>query len=180
MKPEKELTRIGKFLSLVLRHQPQQAGITLDKNGWADVALLMKNLALTLPELDWIVENNNKKRFTYNDDKTKIRANQGHSLSEVEVEMEEVTDAPEFLYHGTSSAVVPLLQKEGIKKMSRNHVHLSKDLETAVMVGKRKSSDIVILKIKAKEMIADGHTIYISKNGVYLTEFVDPKYVALS
>lgn len=177
MKPEKELTRIGKFLSLVLRHQPQQANIKLDKNGWADVSLLLKNVNITLPELDWIVENNNKKRFTYNEDKTMIRANQGHSLSEVEVEMEEVTEAPEFLYHGTSRDIVPILKKEGIKKMSRNHVHLSKDLETATMVGKRKSSDIVILKIKAKDMIADGNTIYISKNGVYLTSFVDPKYL---
>ncbi len=177
MKSEKELTKIGKFLSLVLRHKPEEAQLTLDQHGWADVALLLKNISITKEELNWIVENNTKKRYSYNEDQTKIKANQGHSLSEVDVALEEVKEAPDFLYHGTAQELFPVLLKEGIKKMSRNHVHLSIDIPTAIQVGKRKSNDVVIVQIKAKEMQADGYPLYCSANGVYLTEYVSPQYL---
>ncbi len=178
MKPEKELVRIGKFLSLVLRHKPEEAKLTLDQHGWADVALLLKNCSITKEELDWIVENNSKKRYSYNEDQTKIKANQGHSLSEVEVELEEVKEAPDFLYHGTASELFSVLLNEGIKKMSRNHVHLSIDIPTAIQVGKRKSNEIVILQVNAKKMQADGQQLFRSANGVYLTEYVSPQYLS--
>lgn len=177
MKTEKELNSIGKFMSLILRHKPEEANITLDKEGWADVNTLLKSINISLQELDWIVENNNKKRFGYNDSKTKIRANQGHSIDEVEIDFEEVIDAPEFLYHGTSTDTFPLLLKDGIKKMTRKNVHLSKDEETAINVGKRKSSNIVIVKVKAKDFVNGGNKLFISKNGVYLAEFIHAKYV---
>lgn len=179
MKTEKELNRIGKFMSLVLRHKPEDADIEIDVEGWTDTKTLLKNLKINSEELDWILDNNNKDRFAYNESKTKVRANQGHSLPYVQIEFEEVTleKSPEYVYHGTSTDVFSILLKEGISKMKRTHVHLSKDEETAINVGKRKSSNIVIVKIKAKEMVSEGNKLYISKNGVYLADFVPAKYL---
>ncbi|HVD97711.1 MAG TPA: RNA 2'-phosphotransferase [Cytophagaceae bacterium] len=177
MKSIQELTKIGKFLSLLLRHKPEEANLALDQEGWTDIETLLQTLNITHEELQWIVEHNNKQRFGYNNSKTKIRANQGHSLSGIAIEYIEVVDAPEFLYHGTAANLFPLLLKEGLKKMSRTHVHLSGDLQTAIAVGKRKSGDIVIIKVKAKEMNDDGLKLFISENGVYLTDFVPAKYL---
>jgi putative RNA 2'-phosphotransferase len=181
MKTEKELVRIGKFFSLVLRHKPEDANIVIDTQGWTDVNILLKNIGINRQELEWILANNNKKRFSYNANKTKVRANQGHSLPYVKIDYQivELEECPEFLFHGTSTEVLEILLKEGISKMKRNEVHLSKDNETAVNVGKRKSSNIVILKIKAKDMIKDGIDICISENGVYLTDFVPSKYLEI-
>ena len=176
MKTEKELNRIGKFLSLVLRHKPKEANLTLDPNGWTDTKSLLKNVNIDLTELDWIVSNDNKERFSYNDNKTKIRANQGHSISEIDLNLDEIQDIPEYLYHGTSTSVLSILIQEGIKKMKRNYIHLSKDIETATIVGKRKGNNIVIIKIDSKQMYKDNIEIYISKNNVYLTDYVNPKY----
>lgn len=177
MKTEKELNKISKFMSLVLRHKPEEANLTLDKEGWVDVSVLKKNLNLNSEELDWIVDNNNKKRFGYNDFKTKIRANQGHSISDVEIDFDIVKDIPDFLYHGTSSKLLDVLMKEGIKKMSRTHIHLSGDLETAITVGKRKDNNIVVLSINSKKMSEDGLEFFISKNGVYLADNIPAKYL---
>ncbi len=179
MKSEKELVGCGKYLSLILRHKPEEANIVLDKNGWTNVEILIDNIGITYEELNWIVVNNNKKRFTYNDDKTKIRASQGHSIVEIEIDFEEVLDVPEFLYHGTSKDVLQTILQEGIKKMNRNYVHLSKDKETSTIVGNRKGNNLAMLKIKAKELVDNGNKIYISKNGVYLTDFVAPQYLIL-
>jgi len=176
MKTDKELNRIGKFLTLVLRHKPEEIDIKLDANGWANTKEIIKNISLTQEELDWIVANDNKTRFIYNENKSKIRANQGHSIN-VDIELDECTTPPEFLYHGTSTEVLSLILKDGIIKMSRNHVHLSKDLETAIIVGKRKGSNIVILKINTKELLLDNIKIYISKNGVYLADYIPAKYL---
>ncbi len=179
MKTEKELKRIGKFMSLILRHKPEEANIEIDVEGWTDIKILLKSLNITKSELDWILENNNKDRFSYNDTNTKVRANQGHSLPYVQIEYKEITleEALEYVYHGTSTDVFSILLKEGISKMKRTHVHLSKDEETAIDVGKRKSSNIVIVKIKAKEMVSEGNKLYISKNGVYLADYVPAKYL---
>jgi len=177
MKTEKELNRIGKFMSLVLRHKPEEANLSLDKEGFVDVSLLKNNLNINTEELDWIVNNNNKKRFAYNDSKTKIRANQGHSINEIEITFDVVKDVPDFLYHGTSSKILELIMKEGIKKMSRTHIHLSGDLETAIIVGRRKDKNIVVLSINSKKMSEDGLEIFISKNGVYLADNIPAKYL---
>ena len=170
--------RLGRFLSLVLRHDPHAAGITLDEHGWADVNALLAGVNRTgrkidLFTLERIVRENNKQRYSFNEDHTKIRANQGHSIS-VDVELKEA-GPPKYLYHGTASRFLPAIQAEGIRKMSRQHVHLSGDFETAMAVGKRHGIPVVIT-IDAAAMARDGVEFYRSENGVWLCEHVEPKY----
>lgn len=171
--------KVSKYLSLVLRHKPDDLGITLDENGWTDVKFLLqklkgKRMDISINELEDIVETNNKKRFAFNDTKTKIRANQGHSV-EVDLKLD-VIEPPDTLYHGTSVNTVRVIKNTGIKKMTRQHVHLSADLATAQNVGSRKGL-VQILNIKTKEMFDDGFTFFKSENGVWLTDFVPAKYI---
>ncbi|MDR2954317.1 MAG: RNA 2'-phosphotransferase [Prevotella sp.] len=177
---EQHKKRIGKFLSLVLRHEPQKIGIRLDENGWADVQELIQKCAMhrvnfTMAELEEIVATNDKKRYSFNEDKTRIRANQGHSI-EIDLTLSPV-EPPEFLYHGTADRFYTSMMSEGIKKMSRQHVHLSKDKETAHKVGSRHGRPI-ILTILAKQMYHDGIEFFQSDNEVWLTDFIDPKYIS--
>ena len=168
------LTRTSKYLSLILRHKPEAAGITLDKHGWAKVSELLPAMKINMETLEEIVNTDEKQRYSFNDDKTLIRANQGHSI-DVDVELEEV-EPPEYLYHGTGSKSVDSILKSGLNKMSRKYVHLSKLYETAIQVGKRHGSP-VILTISAKKMHDDGYKFFLSKNGVYLTDNVPVKYI---
>lgn len=170
--------KLGRFLSLVLRHDPSAAGISLDGHGWADVKELLAGVSRTgrkidMDTLERIVRENNKQRYSFNEDHTRIRANQGHSLS-VDVELREETP-PQYLYHGTATRFFPAIQREGIRKMSRQYVHLSGDFETAMAVGKRHGIPMVVT-INAAAMARDGVTFYRSKNGVWLCEHVEPKY----
>lgn len=170
--------KLGRFLSLVLRHDPDAAGISLDEHGWADVQELLNGVRrsgrqINLETLERIVRENNKQRYSFNADHTKIRANQGHSL-QVDVELTAVKP-PRYLYHGTASRFLPAIQREGIKKMSRQYVHLSGNFQTAVEVGRRHGSPVVIT-ISAEAMAHDGVTFYLSENGVWLCEYVAPEY----
>ncbi len=170
--------KLGRFLSLVLRHNPGAAGITLDEHGWADVNELLAGVnragrKIDMDTLERIVRENNKRRYSFNGDHTRIRANQGHSLS-VDVELKEA-EPPRYLYHGTASRFLPAIQGEGIRRMSRQYVHLSGEFETAVAVGKRHGNPVVIT-IDAAAMRRDGITFYRSENGVWLCEHVEPKY----
>ena len=170
--------KLGRFLSLVLRHDPHAAGITLDEHGWADVNELLAGVNRTGRKIDRvtlerIVRENNKQRYSFNGDGTKIRANQGHSL-QVDVELK-AAQPPKYLYHGTASRFLPAIQAEGIRKMSRQHVHLSGDFETAMAVGKRHGIPVVIT-IDAEAMARDGVAFYRSENGVWLCGHVEPKY----
>ena len=170
--------KLGRFLSLVLRHDPAAAGISLDEHGWADVKELLAGVNRTgrkidMDTLERIVRENSKQRYSFNEDHSKIRANQGHSVS-VDVELKE-TQPPQYLYHGTVSRFLPSIQREGIRKMSRQYVHLSGDFETAMAVGKRHGSPVVIT-IDAAAMVRDGVGFYRSENGVWLCEHVEPKY----
>ncbi|MDQ1167843.1 RNA 2'-phosphotransferase [Flavobacterium sp. SORGH_AS_0622] len=176
---EKETKSISKFLSLVLRHSPEKIGLKLDENGWADVNELIekctkKGNRLDAELLDYVVENNDKKRFAFNEDKTKIRASQGHSIS-VDLNLTE-TEPSEYLYHGTVGKFIESIQKEGLQKMSRQHVHLSKDRETAVKVGSRRGIP-QILSIRSGQMHRDGFKFYLSENNVWLTDEVPTKYI---
>lgn len=167
---------ISRLLSKVLRHKPESIGLTLDKNGWADVDFILEKIeGLDMELLEDIVETNNKKRFSFNDDKTKIRANQGHSVEGVELDLKKITP-PFELYHGTSVDTVPLILKDGLKKMNRHAVHLSVDTDTAANVGSRKGKH-TILVVEARRMHVDGYEFFISENGVYLTDNVPPKYI---
>lgn len=176
---EKTAKTVSKFLSLVLRHSPEKIGLKLDENGWADVAELMikctkKGNPLNAELLDYVVENNDKKRFAYNEDKTKIRASQGHSIS-VELNLNE-TEPSEFLFHGTVAKFLDNIKKEGLQKMSRQHVHLSKDRETAIKVGGRRGAP-QILTVRSGEMHRDGFKFYLSENNVWLTDEVPANYI---
>ncbi|MDC8102493.1 RNA 2'-phosphotransferase [Chryseobacterium rhizosphaerae] len=177
---EIEIKRISKFLSLILRHQPETIGLNLDENGWADVEELRtksakKGVHFSLEELDEVVETNNKKRFAFNEDKTMIRASQGHSI-DIDLALEAL-QPPDFLYHGTAEANISSILDKGIEKRSRQHVHLSADKETATKVGMRHGKPI-ILTIRTGTMYEEGIAFFQSANGVWLTEFVDPKYIS--
>jgi len=176
---EKIAKSISKFLSLVLRHSPGTIGLKLDEYGWADVEELIikcnkKGERLDAELLDYVVENNDKKRFAFNEDKTKIRASQGHSIS-VELNLEE-TEPSEYLYHGTVGKFMENIRKEGLKKMSRQHVHLSKDKETATKVGSRRGVS-QILTVRSGTMHRDGFKFYLSENNVWLTDEVPAEYI---
>ena len=166
------------YLSMLLRHRPQEAHITLDEHGWADVDELLAGVNSTgrkinMSMLEEIVATDKKQRYSFSPDKTLIRANQGHSIP-VDVEPKE-QEPPEFLYHGTALRFLDSIKAEGIKPMSRLYVHLSKDIKTAVTVGKR-HGEPVILKIHSKEMHIAGCPFYLSENGVWLTKKVAPEY----
>ena len=168
--------KLSRYLSYLLRHNPDDANLNMDKNGWVLVDELIKNTSnkFTKDNLEHIVLNDKKTRYSFNDDKTKIRANQGHSIN-VDVELEEAIP-PDILYHGTADRFIISIMKEGIKSQTRKHVHLSKDKETALEVGLR-HGNAVILQINTKEMIKDGIKFYLSKNGVWLTNYIESKYI---
>ena len=130
---EKNKIGLSKFLSYVLRHRPEKIGITLDKNGWTDTAILIEKakteVEFTLDELKEVVKNCDKQRFALSEDGTKIRANQGHS-AKVDISFKEIT-APPVLYHGTVKEAIEGIKKKGLQPMKRHHVHLSKDEATA-------------------------------------------------
>lgn len=174
-KDEKETS---KYISLILRHKPETIGISLDEHGWADVQELIKGVSKTHP-LDMeglvrIVEEDEKQRYSFNDDRTMIRANQGHSIP-VDVELEEVVP-PEILYHGTGEKYVSSIDEQGLIPKSRLYVHISGDVDTAIAVGKRHGKPVVY-RIRSGEMHRDGFKFFRSVNGVWLTKEVPIKYM---
>ena len=172
---EKELISKGKHLAFLLRHDKEALDNGLiDHNGWRKVSELIKSQGYTKELLDGIVETNNKQRYEYNVDKTKIRARQGHSIN-VDVGLTE-TIPPNILYHGTSTKALESIYKQGIVKGERLYVHLSKDEETALKVGSRHGTPYV-LEINSEQMYKDGIKFYLSSNGVWLADYVDVKYV---
>lgn len=177
---EQHKKKISKFLSLILRHKPEIINLNLDENGWANVEeLITKSIndsqGFTFEELEEIVETNDKKRFVFNEGKTKIRANQGHSI---DVNLALIPQQPpEFLYHGTAQTNIDSILEKGIEKRSRQHVHLSQDKETATKVGMRHGKPLILV-IKTKEMFEDGIAFYLSENKFWLTDFVDAKYIS--
>lgn len=172
----KDLIKKSKFLSKILRHDPAAAGVVLDKNGWVSVKDILHNCKLKMIELEFIVDTNDKKRFEFDQHKMRIRARQGHSI-EVDVELKEVVPT-EDLFHGTANEVADIIKLEGIKKQSRNHVHLTNDAVTAITVGSRHGVPIVF-RVNAPQMVNDGFKFYLSNNGVYLTDYIPPVYISV-
>ena len=172
------LKETSKYMSLILRHKPDAIGITLDEHGWANVDELIAGIAkdneFNMEILEEIVRTDEKQRYSFNEDKTLIRANQGHSIP-VDVELEE-KEPPEILYHGTGEKYVSSIDAQGLIPKSRLYVHLSKDEETAVKVGSRHGKPVIYI-VKAKQMYEDGYKFYISENGVWLTKEVPVKYL---
>lgn len=168
----------SKYMSLILRHKPETIGISLDEHGWANVDELIEGISRThecsMDILEEIVRTDEKQRYSFNEDKTLIRANQGHSIP-VDVELEE-TLPPEELWHGTATKYEASIDAQGLIPKSRLYVHLSKDRETAVKVGQRHGKPVLYI-VKAGEMNRDGYKFYLSKNGVWLKKKVPVKYL---
>jgi putative RNA 2'-phosphotransferase len=173
------LVRKSKFLSLVLRHQPEKVGIRLDEAGWVAVDELLDGCrraghAITPDQLREIVRTSDKQRFALSEDGTRIRANQGHSV-EVDLGYEPAAP-PEVLYHGTADRFLESIRAEGVNKGSRHHVHLSERVDTAEAVGRRHGRQIV-LHVRSGEMHRAGITFYKTPNGVWLTDVVPAQYL---
>ena len=175
---ERTLIEWSRLLAMVLRHRPGSVGIELDAHGWADVKAIVEAFSqmglFTLAMLREIVRDDEKKRYSFNEDGTKIRANQGHSVK-VDVELTEAVP-PAVLYHGTGIKYVENIDKEGLLPRQRLYVHLSCDVETALKVGERHGKPFVY-KILAGEMAKAGYKFYLSANGVWLTKYVPPDFL---
>lgn len=179
-KSPKSLTSTSKFLSLVLRHQPEVIGMRLDSEGWLPIDELIENAnrrgnKISLELLHEVVASCEKKRFSLSDDGLRIRANQGHSVPDVELNLEPVAP-PIQLFHGTVAAFIESIREQGLLKRSRNHVHLSADIETAKKVGARRGKPL-ILTIRAAAMHESGYSFYLSANGVWLTDTVPVSFI---
>jgi putative RNA 2'-phosphotransferase len=176
---ENQLRRTSKFLSLVLRHQPEKLGLKLDRGGWTRVDDLLSAMQshgkqVTREMLEDVVASNDKQRFIISDDGALIRARQGHSV-DVELGYEPAAP-PEFLLHGTPTTAVSAIRREGLKKMKRHHVHLHSDAPTASTVGARRGVP-VLLRIRSQAMAQDGFVFYVTENDVWLTDHVPPNYI---
>lgn len=170
----------GRFIAMILRHKPETIGIKLDEHGWARVDELIAGIAKTRPfdmeMLEEIVRTDSKQRYSFNEDKTLIRANQGHSIP-VDVELEQKTP-PDILWHGTGEKYVESIQQMGLIPKARLYVHLSKDYDTARNVGSRHGNPVVY-QVDAKKMAEDGYVFYQSVNGVWLTKEVPVIYLKI-
>ena len=169
------LIKISRYISLILRHKPEEIGITLDEHGWANVSELLNGVGIDMSTLEQIVATDDKQRYSFNEDKTLIRANQGHSVP-VDVELDEV-EPPEYLWHGTGEKYAQSISQMGLIPKSRLYVHLSSDTETALTVGKRHGAPI-IFRVNAEKMYQDGFKFYRSVNGVWLTKHVPVDYLS--
>ncbi|MBB6485255.1 RNA 2'-phosphotransferase [Rhizobium lusitanum] len=171
-------TEISKFMSYALRHAPHEAGLALDSEGWVPFDDLKKTVLdrfdVTEADILEVIESNPKKRFTLLGDR--IRAAQGHSVT-VDLALNSATP-PSKLFHGTSLESWSAIQSSELNKMQRHHVHLSPDIETAKIVATRRKGDYIILEIDAARMHADGHSFFVSDNGVWLTDHVPSQYLS--
>ena len=174
--------RASKKLSYYLRHCEEPRYISLD-GGWADIDVIIRALKEKLPWmnreiLDQIVEQDEKGRYSISPDGLKIRANQGHSIEGVVIKMKQVDCPPEHLYHGTAQRFLDSIQKDGLRSMSRNYVHISTDYVTAVKVGSRHGKPVV-LRFRAADFVRDGYKLYISDNCVCHAAYVLPEYLSV-
>ena len=175
-----DLTKTSRYIALILRHKPETIGITLDTHGWANVKELIKGVSKKYPIdmdiLEEIVRTDEKQRYSFNEDRTLIRANQGHSIP-VDVELEEV-EPPEYLYHGTATKYVDSILSDGLIPKSRLYVHLSGDKGTATNVGERHGKP-VIFRVRSKSMYLQGYQFYRSSNGVWMTKEVPTEFLEI-
>ncbi|MBM6930831.1 RNA 2'-phosphotransferase [[Clostridium] spiroforme] len=173
------LTKLSRYVSFVLRHHPEEIDATVDEQGWMKVdelvhGMQLKGKYINQAILEHIVLTDEKQRYHYNEDHTKIRAAQGHSIS-VYIDME-IKVPPRYLYHGTSKQNYEKIKETKIKKMNRLYVHLSKDVKTAFQVGKRHGIPVVLV-LDTEAMLQDGYQFYVATNGVWLCDDVDCCYI---
>jgi putative RNA 2'-phosphotransferase len=172
--------KVSKYLSRALRHQPERVGIVLDDAGWTDVDTLLaacaaRGFQVSRVELEYVVEHNDKQRFAFSADRTRIRANQGHTVT-VELGLAPAAP-PDRLFHGTVARFAAVIMTEGLRPMDRHAVHLSPDVETAHRVGARRGRPVVLV-VDAARMAAEGHAFQVSENGVWLVDSVPPGYLS--
>ncbi len=173
-------TQLSKFLALLLRHKPHTIGLTLDKNGWARVEELICLInkqgqhTINFEILCEIVENDDKQRFAFNDDKSLVRTSQGHSIA-VDVELKECCP-PDILYHGTATKYEENIDKDGLISKNRLYVHLSADMDTAKKVGAR-HGQVLIYEVDCNKMKKEGFKFFISENNVWLTKNVPVRFL---
>jgi putative RNA 2'-phosphotransferase len=176
---DQETLALSKFISLVLRHRPDIISLDMDEQGWCDVNQLIDNMnkdgkTISYEKLNEIVETDNKQRYSFNEDQTKIRANQGHSI-QVDLKLKCVVP-PQFLYHGTVEKFINSIMHSGLQKKERQFVHLSADFNTAEIVAKRRGEPI-ILKILSGRMFEEGYQFFKSENEVWLVDHVPIRYI---
>jgi putative RNA 2'-phosphotransferase len=176
---DKETIKASKFLSLILRHEPERVGLTLGEAGWVSVEELLQavnrhGVSLTLDQLKHVVATSDKKRYAFSDDGQRIRANQGHS---VEVDLQYPPQIPpEILYHGTATRFLDGIRKDGLQKMGRHDVHLSAETKVTLQVGGRHGKP-VLLTIRAGDMHRAGFVFRCSANGVWLVDHVPAAFI---
>jgi putative RNA 2'-phosphotransferase len=175
----RDLIKPSKFLSLVLRHEPERIGLALDEQGWADIGELIEKagahgVALTCELVAEVVATSDKQRFIIDDSGQRIRANHGHSV-DVDLGLEPQVP-PAVLYHGTAVGNLCSIRAGGLQAARRQYVHLSPDEATARKVGRRHGPPAV-LRIQAGRMWAKGLEFFRSANGVWLTRAVPPDFV---
>jgi putative RNA 2'-phosphotransferase len=179
---EKETIKTSKFLSLILRHEPERVGLHLGEGGWVGVDDLLQavnshGVPLTVEQLQHVVSTNSKKRFAFSDDGRQIRASQGHS---VEVDLQYTPQPPpEILYHGTATRFLPDIRKGGLQRMARHDVHLSAETRVTIQVGGRHGKPVLLI-IRAGDMHRAGHVFRCSANGVWLVSQVPPEFIDFS
>lgn len=172
--------QVSRFVSLILRHKPEKIGLQLDEHGWANVDELIEGIRragrnIDLPLLEKIVAENDKQRFSFSEDKKRIKANHGHTVK-VDLELESC-QPPDVLYHGTVDTNKASIEEKGLLKANRLYVHLSPDIEMAVKVAARRNGQILIYRVAAGDMYRDGYIFHRSVNGVWLTDAVPAKYL---
>ena len=176
---QRRLLKVSKYLSKHLRHDPGRLGLTLDAGGWVSVDDLLASCAahsfrITRAELEEVVARNDKQRFSFDATRTRLRANQGHSVP-VDLGLAPSVPPP-TLYHGTYHAAVPAIRREGLRPMGRHHVHLSSTADAARRVGARRGRPVVLV-VDAARMAAGGSAFYLTDNGVWLTDAVPPQFL---
>lgn len=171
---------LSKEISYALRHNPQQYGLKLDEDGWADLAQLLESLRndhrfsnLTEADIIKMIEFSEKKRHEIANDK--IRAVYGHSISK-KIERKPC-NPPNILYHGTANRFVKSILREGLVPKSRQYVHLSEDIETAITVGKRRDAQPVVLRINAAQAHSEGVLFYFTNDKIWLADSIPAKYL---
>lgn len=173
--------KLSKTISYVLRHEPEQAGLIPDTQGWVEMEDLVHGLNLNFPQykntvtseiIYSIVATDSKQRYSVQG--TKIRAAQGHSYK-VDLGLKPSTP-PKFLYHGTTVTTEPIIRNTGLKPMSRQQVHLSENYDTATQVGTR-HGDVKVLSINAEKAHSQGIKFYKADNGVWLTDYLPAEYI---
>jgi putative RNA 2'-phosphotransferase len=178
--PQKQLDKVSKFLSFVLRHKPSAISLKLDDQGWAEVSELIdkasSEMPLTAELIKQVVVTNEKHRFSLSEDSRRIRANQGHSIK-VDLDLTPMAP-PTILYHGTATRFLSSILKEGLRSGQRHHVHLSTDIETATSVGQRYGKPLV-LQVSSGEMYQQRFIFFVSENGVWLTESVPVNFLSV-